>query len=572
MGHYQNFKTVIYCVASGNEGETKESLQKEIAFFQKYVGVDKVYLEAYRDQKCSIEKLQLCKETLLEAGIEVSGGITSVVPNLSDEDQKRSRLFNTYCFSNEAMRKHWQDAVEYTASMFDEFIIDDFYFTQCTCEDCVREKGNRSWQEFRLAKMKEVSVDLTYTPAKRVNPNVKVIIKFPNWMESYQETGYDPESSRELFDMIYTGTETRHPAHTDQHLPRYLSYSLMRYMEHCAPDRNGGGWFDPFECYPIDCYLEQAYLTAFSKPKELMLFCWGALYQNKVVTPLGFQLEKIDRILSDLGTPTGLPVYLPFHAQGEDHLEDYLGMLGISFDPTPDFPESGYVFLTLSALADPKIIDKLKNFLSAGNHAIVTDGFVREALRRNLPITDLTSIRDAHRRMSAQEYHVSGRYHGSEHIRGERLDFPIVEHRNNASWSLINAGDGAQHASLLLRDPYEKGELLTLVLPDLCSDIAKLPRPVLNRIRREMKGAGRLWIDAPPQISLFTYDNDTFGIYSYAGDGAAPATIELHITGNAASITEIDGRQVLSPLYQLDSETVFRMHTQPGEFKFYKIG
>jgi len=28
--------------------------------------------------------------------------------------------------------------------------------------------------------------------AKSVNPNVNFIIKYPNWYESYQETGYNP--------------------------------------------------------------------------------------------------------------------------------------------------------------------------------------------------------------------------------------------------------------------------------------------------------------------------------------------------------------------------------------------
>ena len=41
----------------------------------------------------------------------------------------------------------------------------------------------------------------------------------------------------------------------------------MRYMEAMAPGRNGGGWFDPFDCRLLEYYLEQAYLTAFSRPR-----------------------------------------------------------------------------------------------------------------------------------------------------------------------------------------------------------------------------------------------------------------------------------------------------------------
>ena len=70
-----------------------------------------------------------------------------------------------------------------------------------------------------------------------MNPNCKIIIKFPNWVESYQEAGYDPAVQRHIFDGIYTGTETRNTKATDQHLPRYLSYSLVRLLENYAPGK-----------------------------------------------------------------------------------------------------------------------------------------------------------------------------------------------------------------------------------------------------------------------------------------------------------------------------------------------
>jgi hypothetical protein len=54
------------------------------------------------------------------------------------------------------------------------------------------------------------------------------------------------------------------------------------------------------------------------KAKEFCLFCWGSLYKNRVVTPLGLQLELIDEMLSKAGSCTGVPCYLPPMAQGED--------------------------------------------------------------------------------------------------------------------------------------------------------------------------------------------------------------------------------------------------------------
>ena len=47
--------------------------------------------------------------------------------------------------------------------------------------------------------------------AKEINPKCHFIIKYPNWYESYQECGYNPEKQKDIFDAIYTGTESRDP-------------------------------------------------------------------------------------------------------------------------------------------------------------------------------------------------------------------------------------------------------------------------------------------------------------------------------------------------------------------------
>jgi hypothetical protein len=135
----------------------------------------------------------------------------------------------------------------------------------------------------------------------------------------------------------------------------------------------------------------------------------------------------------------------------------------------------------------------------------------------------------------------------------------------------MNAGCGGAHVSLLLRDHYMAGELLTLVLPDLYSDISRLPRPVLNKIRQELCRSLPMWIDAPPQISLFLYNNDTFGIYSYTGDACAPADIFLHIKGRASVLKSIGEDHECKPRQTDDQETVFMIHTEPGRFQFYKV-
>ncbi|MCR4940250.1 MAG: hypothetical protein K5930_09125 [Treponemataceae bacterium] len=565
---YKNFKTVTYCVAGWVNRVTEEQLRKDADFFQKYVKLDKIYLETYRDEFASKEKIEMVKGVMKEYGIEVSGGITTVTPNLNESDKKRQRLFNTFCYCNEAMRARLKEVSEYTASLFDEFIIDDFFFTQCMCEDCIREKGKRSWQDFRLEKMLEVSENLIIKPAKKINPKIHIIIKYPNWRESFQETGYNPGQQREIFDSIYTGTETRHGAQQDQHLPRYLSYSLMRYFENVAPGRNGGGWFDPFDCDRIDTYLEQAYLTAFSKPKEIMMFCWPALAGNRRATPLGFMYDRLDAVLGRLGEPQGLKVYIPFNSQGDDHIEDFLGMAGIPMEPVCDFPEFGLcssggkaggtassfhafnnsVLVTAASLKDEKIVDKLKLFVAAGGHAAATSSFMIGALEKYPEIRDLTSVRYTGRYLAADEfqYKVCSQ-NGRNYIKsGETIDFPILEHRNNASWSLINAGHGEYHESILCYDTYGKGRFTVLTLPDMPSRIYKLPAPVLTAIREELEVSG-IWLDCGSGVSLFTYDNKCFGLYCYTWDGCAPLDFNVHIRGKIKELVPIPDSDIPNP-------------------------
>jgi hypothetical protein len=589
MGNYRNFTTVIYCIAPWAARITEAELVRQIAFFKHYAAPDKVYLETFRSEWAPKEQLDLCKRVFKDHGIAVSGGITTVTEDLGPEDAKRQRFYKTFCYSNEAHREYLKKVVTYTAENFDEFIIDDFFFSQCRCEDCRREKGEKSWEEFKLEKMREVSENLVIGPAKKANPRVSIIIKYPNWRESFQETGYNPAVQKDMFDMIYTGAETRHPVETEQHLPHYLSYSLMRFFENTKPGKNGGGWFDPYECYGIDTYLEQGYLTAFSKPREIMLFCWPSLYNNKVVTPLGFRLRDLDGILDKLGKPQGLPVYLPHDSQGEDHLEDYLGMAGIPFEPMPDFPAyaakaslpsfSPSVFVSASALKDGEIIPKIRRFISQGGKLIASSGFIIESLKRGNGIEDLTSIRFRGRYAEAGEFQISRSGSSRMYYReGEKIRFPILEHRTNSSWSLLNAGKGDQHTSLLIQDTYGRGELLTLVAPDLFSDIKKIPREALARIREELALDG-LYLEGPPQVSLFTYDNGTFGLYSYTTMGSAPDWIKIHVRGRASALSPIvtdyspagPGAGSLAPLCRDEAETVFEFRVEPGDYQFYRI-
>ena len=124
--------------------------------------------------------------------------------------------------------------------------------------------------------MSDAGRELVVRPAKKVNPSVKMVIKYPNWYEHFQGLGFNLEEEPKYFDGIYTGTETRDAVFSDQHLQPYLGYNIIRYFDNIKPGGNGGGWVDPFGA-SYDRYAEQLWITAFAKAPEITLFDFSNL-------------------------------------------------------------------------------------------------------------------------------------------------------------------------------------------------------------------------------------------------------------------------------------------------------
>ncbi len=588
MGNYRNFTLATYFVAQGTARAERDRLENDLAFFERYLRLDKVYLEPFRSGVFADEsKVSLCREIFQNHGIEVAGGITTTLPT-PEGDEPKQRLFDTLCYNDEHMLSRLREVSAFLGRHFDAFIIDDFYFTNCTCDACRRERDrynqahgitDGSWQAYRLALMEKVSREDLIAPAKAANPDCQITIKYPNWAESYQETGYNPAAQRKLFDRIYTGTEARDTVTTDQHLPRYLSFSLMTYFEHMLPGRNGGGWFDCFDLHITEQYLEQAYLTAFSKPKEIMLFCFQALADHPFIPPLGYHLDKLDRVLDHCGNPIGVPCYLPDNSQGEDQVQDFLGMCGLPVVLTPYWPEDAEsLMLTRASACDPQVVEKLEAFLVRGGKALVTSGFVEATMDRG--IRRLTSIRFTGRRIHGRNYRVEsvGSRPTLSFPRGvEEIHLPVCEFRNNATWAIAKVADTEESFGLLLKDCCGKGQMLTLAIPDNYPDLYRLPAPVLTRLRQEFP-VGRVCLACESGTSLFVYDNDTFIVYPYVTSGARPAAIQIHVTGSAAFLEMPERvhpftgeKQRILPLYEKDGVTVFETRTTPGRYDLYRI-
>ncbi len=567
-GGYENFNLAIYCrVYETQQMSNLDWLEKRIEYLQQHVKVDKIYLETYRDMiLADRETVVKAKKFLEKKGIRVSGGITLVM--------QEANRFKTYCYSNTDHLKQVKQIVEFTAGLFDEIMLDDFFFTSCKCELCITNKGERSWTDYRLELLKDVSENVIIKSAREINPDVKLIIKYPNWYEHYQYLGYNLEYEPEMFDMIYTGTETRDPEYTHQHLQPYQSYSIMRYLENASPGKNGGGWIDPFARRYVDRYGEQISLTLFSKPKEVTLFALYSLVEEmdkndgtkeylSSVTPFaGYVLARADNFMDQLGKPTGIPAYKPYHSSGEDFLHNYIGMLGIPVELTPDFPyESNMIFLAESAKHDSDIVEKIKKQLTDGRNVLITSGLLK-ALQGN-GIEEIAELRYTDKKALVNRFSDFRTVHESE----KEILIPQIIYPTNDCWEIVTAYSGNSGFPVLLMAGYGNGVLYVLTIPDNFGDLYKLPEDVINMLKNIIMKDIYVSTESISRISLFVYDNNTFIIHSFLPHREE---VKIVIKGKADELTELTGNRVLEGVRH-GNRTEFSFSINPHSYQVFRV-
>ncbi len=519
--NYKNFDVALYSrVYETIQMKDPAWLESHWAAVTKYMKVDKIYLETHRDLVVvDQDTLDKAKAFFKSKGVKVSGGITVTV---SEANQ-----FQTYCYSNPELRQKLKDVVEFTAKNFDEFILDDFFFTDCKEDSDIAAKGNLSWTDFRLKQMDEAARNLVLGPARAVNPRVKVIIKYPNWYDHFAYLGFNLETEPKLFDKIYTGTETRDPS-GNQHLQQYHGYSIVRYFENLKPGGNGGGWVDQGGMNLPNRFEEQLWLTLFAKAPEITIFNIGAIYSpttnadgtatpdSRAAKAAGPVFEKVDSFIGKLGKPIGVKSYKPFHSSGEDHLQSYLGMIGIPMDIVPEFPsEEKTILLTEQAKYDPNIVGKIKKQLTDGKTVVITSGLLKALQGKG--IEDIVELEYTGQTVATREFT------GGRGGRGAVLDQPIlipeIRYATNDSWEVVSAFTSSNRTSgtpILLSAKYSKGLFYVLTIPQAEGDLYNYPQNVLASIRNVLAKDMFVRLDAPAMVSLFAYDNNSFIVESFA--------------------------------------------------------
>jgi hypothetical protein len=352
-----------------------------------------VYLETYRSRyRAGRETLAGARDAFRAAGFEVSGCVTTT------QVGKLSTGWNLIsCYTDRRTQDELKSIFEYTAGLFDEIMIDDFWFTDCACEECDRARRARkvtageetfdvqgdAWEDYRLELMVRLSRSHVLGAARKVNPAVKMIIKYPEWYDRYHERGYDVGRQTRDFDRIWVGTETRDRSRPNPRV-QYGAYFLMRWLGALGGAKTGGGWFDALQTTERT-YVEQARQTILGGARETLLFCYGVLLENfgpADVEALRREIPELFAVAREVRQrrPAGIAAYKPpnSHPDEEQYVYDHAGMVGLPLLPVHEFPaDAPAAFFPIHALKDPGLPEKLGRFIGAGRPVLLTDGLAR---------------------------------------------------------------------------------------------------------------------------------------------------------------------------------------------------
>ena len=372
------FSTLFTASTVVNELSQPEKLDAAVAFC-KEMGLKKVYIESFRGVFAEKELLRRVRDRFEAEGFLAYGCVTTV------SFGKRSDHYDAVvCYTDQGVRDFLKEIFERTASVFDTIMIDDFLFTDCECAECKAAKGSRTFAEYRSEILNRVSREYILEPAHRVNPNCKVIIKYPLWYDEFQTRGYDVTRQTRDFDLTWGGTETREPdSEKWGRYPQTQGFYMMYWDVLQGGGKCGGGWYDTYATLE-PTYLEQARQTVLGKAEESMLFCAHDIMHGengrKNVAALKPEMRGLEYLAYLIDNKEVVGVAVPkkpgYDPQTERYLSSFYGMLAIPVRPEIGLPDDGTpVILGTQAIGFEDVAEYAETLPKRGIPAVLTKGF-----------------------------------------------------------------------------------------------------------------------------------------------------------------------------------------------------
>jgi len=172
-------------------------------------GFERIWIETVRGgHRADLDVVRRARDIFREEGLIVGGAITITWGEGFGQRSSQAHSMSL-CYSAPQTQQVLAATATDACRLFDEVMYDDFMFTDCRCERCTREKGDRSWAEYRCELKSRVARDFIVRPGHAANPHAIIIVKYPQWYDKLHVLGYDVIRDTAHFDAIWIGTEIR---------------------------------------------------------------------------------------------------------------------------------------------------------------------------------------------------------------------------------------------------------------------------------------------------------------------------------------------------------------------------
>ncbi|MBN1349866.1 hypothetical protein JXJ21_10685 [candidate division KSB1 bacterium] len=543
LAHENDLRLSAYITVHAVQGcfSDADSRREAVSVLRSF-GITKTYLETYRSgDVADAAVLEAARDFLIANGFKVAGGIASTPGK--DFGVRQNTKLGWYNYEHPKTQSDLETVVRLTARTFDEMIIDDFLCSADTSEISQRAKGDRSWSQYRMDLLSELSERLFVKIAREENPDIITIIKYPQWYDRFHLHGYDVVREPAIYDKVWIGTETRGPdTQRMGFVKQYEGYVNFRWLSSCAPDKIGGAWFDHIDCTAYD-FFDQAVQTVLAGAKEIMFFNFYDLIRGHAGHHLlrrGFpKLVQLAQMVQRQAAQ-GAVAYKPAHSDaGSDYyIFDYMGMIGIPMLPTSTLSSDAAVtFLPTHAAKDTELPGKIKQRLQNGKTVVVTAGLLKH-FADNTEIIALAGVacEDMQTPATAKKLLVEEKAFNFE----QGLDLELNLKTKSAKAIVVAQSGQARIPVLTVNEPPSGGRMAVLNLPTFSDahfdaveeellapiDVSwlDLPAECLNLIRDAFLNPLGLSLQAPGRVSFHPYGEDNWVICNFNNQ---PVQVEL---------------------------------------------
>ena len=187
-------------------------------------------------------------------------------------------------------------------------------------------------------------------------------------------------------------------------------------------------------------------------------------------------------------------------------------------------------------------------------------------------IEDIAEIEVTEQKALVSEYLTGWR----DRTQGEaQILVPHIRYLTNDTWELVSGLTETTGHPILLDSMYAGAHLRVLTIPDNFNDLYKLPQEVLGRIRAALGADLPVRLNAPAQVMLFVYDNNTFVVESFLDE---PVDVSFITKEEVARVSDVTTGEVLSrepvPGFfgRSSGEVSFDTTLGPHTFRVFRYG